>query len=181
MWLRKIVFPARISLEYKAVRGVGIREAILLAVAALQAVYLIFLAESIDFVLRLCLAVFLAIALVAIATVPIRGYRVEQYVLLVVRGMLRPKVYLHQTARREEIDLGAGIDAAPAPPARPRRPDPAPEPVGAIELTGDWAAPNLALVMAIFLTILVLASAAAFVANGGQMPWLIGPGVGGEW
>ncbi|MGQ9889820.1 MAG: hypothetical protein ACUVSX_15245 [Aggregatilineales bacterium] len=178
MWLRKIVFPARITLQYKAVRGVGIREAILLAVAALQAVYLVFLAESVDFVLRLCLALFLAIALVAIATVPIKGYRMEQYILVVLRGLLRPKVYLHQTAQREEIDLGQEID--PAAVASGRRP-PDPAPVAASAWEGDWAAPNLAMVMAVFLGILILASLAAFIANGGQVPGLTAPALEGGW
>lgn len=175
MWLRKIVFPAKITLEYKAMRGIGVREVILLGAAALQAVYFIFLAQGMSVPLRLTLAVALALALIIVATVPVRGYRFEQFALLMVRGLLRPKIYLHQTARRADEDTDQRPVYQP-PPRREIRPTPAP--AAAAEWQGDWAGPNVALVLVVFLLILGVASVAAWMISGGELPWG-GPAQGG--
>ena len=172
--MRRVSFPARIDLRYQVMRGIGIREAILIALAAGQAIWLVFVVESLPFVSRLMLAALIAVALIAIATVPIRGYKMEHYLLIVARGMLRPKVYLHQTARSapiavsEEPVVAQEEDEQKLPDFKPPRE------------FGEWAAPNVLAVMLLFLALMAMSATMLYFAAGGQLPGLRGV-VGGAW
>lgn len=172
--MRRVSFPARIDLRYQVMRGIGVREAILIALAAGQAIWLVFVVESLPFVSRLMLAALIAVALIAIATVPIRGYKMEHYLLIVARGMLRPKVYLHQTARSapiavsEEPVVAQKEDAQKLPDFKPPRE------------FGEWAAPNVLVVMLLFLALMAMSATMLYFAAGGQLPGLRGV-VGGAW
>jgi hypothetical protein len=164
---QRITFGNRITLNYKPVRGLGLREVLLLGAATAQAVYFIFIADQINFTLRLSVALVLALALLAIALVPVRGHRVEHFAFIVLRGLLRPRRYLHQTAERDQPDVvapPAGSELG-ARPVRVRAPARAPASVW----EGDWVAPNLAPVMALFCAMLVVGSLMVF-ASGGHLP-----------
>ena len=173
--MRRVSFPARIDLRYQVMRGIGIREAILIALAAGQAIWLVFVVESLPFVSRLMLAALIAVALIAIATVPIRGYKMEHYLLIVARGMLRPKVYLHQTARSAPIEVceepvvAQEEDEQKLPDFKPPRE------------FGEWAAPNVLVVMLLFLALMAMSATMLYFAAGGQLPGLRGVAVGGAW
>jgi len=173
--MRRVSFPARIDLRYQVMRGIGVREAILIALAAGQAIWLVFVVESLPFVSRLMLAALIAVALIAIATVPIRGYKMEHYLLIVARGMLRPKVYLHQTARSapivvsEEPVVAQEEDEQKLPDFKPPRE------------FGEWAAPNVLVVMLLFLALMAMSATMLYFAAGGQLPGLRGVAVGGAW
>jgi len=173
--MRRVSFPARIDLRYQVMRGIGVREAILIALAAGQAIWLVFVVESLPFVSRLMLAALIAVALIAVATVPIRGYKMEHYLLIVVRGMLRPKVYLHQTARSapiavsEEAVVAQEEDEQKLPGFEPPRE------------FGEWAAPNVLAVMLLFLALMAISATMLYFAAGGQLPGLRGVTVGGAW
>ena len=162
---RRITFGNRITLNYKPVRGLGVREVLLLGAATAQAVYFIFIADQISFALRLSGALFLTLILLAIALVPVRGHRVEHFAFIVLRGIVRPRRYLHQTAER---DRPYGV----APAVEPEADSLAAE-VRAhrrvLATDGDWVAPNLAPVMALFCVMLVVGSLMVF-ASGGHLP-----------
>ncbi|MCL5998666.1 MAG: hypothetical protein M1546_21800 [Chloroflexi bacterium] len=160
-------------MNYKPLRGLGVRELLLLGFAAGQAIYLVFIAESISFPVRLTLALFLAIILLAIATIPVRGYKVEYFLFAVLlRGLVRPRRYLHQTAMRDarQVD-GTSLDETDEPQDADRGKDTAKVRVPARVGWGEWAAPNVALVMAIFVVILLAGSVIAYVSRAGGPPF----------
>jgi hypothetical protein len=167
---RLILFGSKITLHYKPLRGMGVREIVLLTLAAGQAVYLVFLAESMSFPLRLTLALFLAILLLAAATIPVRGYKVEQFLIgVLLRGLIRPRRYLHQTATRNEPSLAdVGDEADEAGKAAPQA---VVAPVARELDWGAWAGPNLALVMTMFVLILLIGGLMAYASKGGRLPF----------
>jgi molybdopterin-guanine dinucleotide biosynthesis protein A len=173
--MRRVSFPARIDLRYQVMRGIGVREAILIALAAGQAIWLVFVVESLPFVSRLMLAALIAVALIAIATVPIRGYKMEHYLLIVARGMLRPKVYLHQTARSAPIEVSEEPVVAQEEDEQ-KLPD-----FKSPREFGEWAAPNVLAVMLLFLALMAMSATMLYFAAGGQLPGLRGVAVGGAW
>ena len=168
---RFIQFGSRITLNYKPLRGLGVREIVLLGLAAGQAIYLIFLAESISFPIRLTLAMFLAVLLLAIATVPVRGYKVEYFLFnVLLRGLFRPRRYLHQTAIRDRprmVGTSATQEAAPEKVNEDISRVPATTKVG----WGEWAGPNLAIAMTLFIIILLTGSVIAYVSKAGAAPF----------
>jgi hypothetical protein len=169
---RLISFGAKITLNYKPVRGLGVREIVLIGLAAAQAVYLIFMATGMVLAARLGVALFLAIGLLAFAILPIRGHTIEHFILIALRGIVRPRRYLHQTSTRgftaapedQTCDAPAQVAArAAAPAAAParraiRRP---------LVPQGEWSGPNLALVMAVFCVLLFAGSVIAYAAQSG--------------
>ena len=168
---RLIQFGARITLNYKPLRGLGVREIALLGLAAGQAIYLVFLAESISFPIRLTLAVFLAVLLLAIATVPVRGYKVEHFLFgVLLRGLLRPRRYLHQTATRNSPRVdGSNISSEAA--AEEVDEVETKVPVAAKASWGEWTGPNLAIAMTLFVLILLTGSLIAYVSRAGVAPF----------
>ena len=170
---RFILFGSKITLNYKPLRGLGVREIFLLGLAAGQAIYLVFLAESISFPLRLTLALFIAILLLAIATIPVRGYKVEYFLFAVLlRGLVRPRRYLHQTAMRNARHVdGAGLDETDTPQDADRGKDMAKGRVPARVGWGEWAAPNVVLVMTIFIVLLLAGSMIAYVSRAVGLPF----------
>lgn len=139
----------------KVMRGLGVRETVLVSAAGLQAVYLIFVATSIEFALRISVAVGLALALLIVAVVPVRGYTLEQWLARLIRRALRPRLYLHQTAAGETYDLSdtatSNVPAAPPQPAIAAKP--AVSSAGTLALPFDG--PYVALLMLLFWFIVV--------------------------
>lgn len=170
---RFILFGSKITLNYKPLRGLGVRELLLLGLAAGQAVYLVFLAESISFPVRLTIALFLAILLLAIATIPVRGYKVEYFLFAVwLRGLLRPRRYLHQTAVRPPRPLAdTNLDEVNEQEEGDRDWDATQRHAVGRTGWGEWAAPNITLVMALFVILLLAGGVIAYVSRAGGPPF----------
>jgi type IV secretory pathway VirB3-like protein len=170
--MRNIVFAARQRLGYHVMRGIGLREAILIGAAALFAVYVVFMATTLALELRLTLALLVAVALLTIAKVPVQGYRMEEMVVIWLRGQLRAKRAVHQTGRRtmpafdDTADVRDGQDAT----AAQAMPTPAITAVRAGAMT--WAEPDWGAVLALFFGLLVVASALVYAAGTGVLPKL---------
>jgi type IV secretory pathway VirB3-like protein len=171
--MRNIVFAARQRLGYHVMRGIGLREAILIGAAALFAVYVIFMATSLALELRLTLALLVAVTLLTVAKVPVQGYRMEEMVVIWLRGQLRAKRAVHQTGRRtmpafeDAADVRDGQDAT----AAQVMPMPATAAVRTSAMV--WAEPDWGAVLALFFGLLVVASALVYAAGAGVLPRLI--------
>lgn len=168
---RDIVFSAKQELGNIFMRGIGAREAVLIAAAAIQAMYFIFMATWMPFELRLTISLLLSVVLLAIAKVPIRGKRFEDMLLVWLRGMFRPKEYQHATSVRnmqypgwldDSADLRGVPEVAPKPIAA------ALPPVRVDELV--WEPPSLTAVMMLFILILLVGSVLAYATQTGQLP-----------
>jgi hypothetical protein len=170
--MRNIVFAARQRLGYHVMRGIGLREAILIGAAALFAVYVVFMATSFALELRLTLALLVAVALLTIAKVPVQGYRMEEMAVIWLRGQLRAKRAVHQTGRRtmpafeDAADVRDGQDAT----AAQAMPTPAAAAVRVGAMT--WAEPDWGAVLALFFGLLIVASALVYAAGTGVLPKL---------
>lgn len=170
--MRNIVFAARQRLGYHVMRGIGLREAILIGAAALFAVYMVFMGTALALELRLTLAVVVAVALLTIAKVPVQGYRMEEMAVIWLRGQLRAKRAVHQTGRRtmpafeDAADVRDGQDAT----AAQAMPTPAAAAVRASAIV--WAEPNWGAVLALFFGLLIMASALVYAAGTGVLPKL---------
>lgn len=168
--MRNIVFAARQRLGYHVMRGIGLREAILIGAAALFAVYVVFMATTLALELRLTLALLVAVALLTIAKVPVQGYRMEEMAVIWLRGQLRAKRAVHQTGRRtmpvfeDAADVRDGQDATAA--------QAMPAPVTAAARAGAmvWAEPDWGAVLALFVGLLIVASAFVYAAGAGVLP-----------
>jgi cell division protein FtsW (lipid II flippase) len=170
--VRNIVFAAKQRLGYHVMRGIGLREAILIGAAALFAVYIIFMATSLALELRLTLALVVSVALLTVAKVPIQGYRMEEMFLIWLRGQIRPKRAVHQTGRRTmpvfegDADVRDGQDVT--------TPQVAVRPATTVAHAGGlvWAEPDWGTVMALFVGLLIVGSALAYAAGTGVLPKL---------
>lgn len=170
--VRNIVFAAKQRPGYHVMRGIGLREVILIGAAALFAVYIIFMATSLALELRLTLALIVSVALLAVAKVPIQGYRMEKMFVIWLRGQMRPKRAVHQTGRRSmptfdgEADVRDGQNAT--------KPQVAARPATTVARTGGlvWAEPDWGVVMALFVGLLIVGSALAYAAGAGVLPKL---------
>ena len=100
--------PARWELTL----GISARELILITIAALQAVWFIFVQVEMAFALRLTLAFVFALTLLAAALVPVQDKPVEQYLWRLIRYKLRPSGRLYRTSLRDEPGYPS-VTAAP--------------------------------------------------------------------
>jgi hypothetical protein len=153
-------------------RGVGLREAILIGAAALFAVYVVFMATSLALELRLTLALVVSVALLTVAKVPVQGYRMEEIFVIWLRGQLRAKRAVHQTGRRAMPDFDDATDVRDAH-------DPSVAQVASRPATGAvhagevvWAEPDWGAVLALFFGLLIVASALVYAADTGMLPKL---------
>jgi hypothetical protein len=175
--VRRISFPARFNLGYQLMRGIGLREAILLTLAAGQAMWLVFIFEGLHLATRVMLATIIAILLITLATVPVRGYKIEQYLIIMLRGSLRPKVYLHQTAQGMSYQVNEDVVVQPVEEEKPVRDVKPRREIG----YGEWAAPNVLAVMAMFLALMVVSALLLYVLSDGELPGLHAVGGGMAW
>ena len=166
---RLIDIGKNITLFPKILPGIGLREIVLLGLAALQAVYFAFYAEALALGVRLTLAMLIAIPILIVASVPFRGMTFERWLWQQFRGALEPKRFRHTTADPRQArapDTDANVDtpaltAETAPRARP-----AAASGGALAL----ATPNLGLVMALFVCLLLLSSVLAYATRAAGLP-----------
>lgn len=166
---RDIEFGMPIQLRPKLTRTMGLREAVLIGGAALQALWLIFIVQSWPFALRASIAMLVAIVLLTITAVPFWGMRFEIFVLTYLRYLLRPKQHIHMTAWREwqeaqarQEQANTAVEDSTANAVIPKARAAAPA------LSLDWAAPDPALVMFVFVVLLVAGSVIAYVGRGGH-------------
>lgn len=159
---RRISFGSKITLNYKTLGGLGLREVTLLAVAAIQAVYWALVADAPTFAVRLVIALGIGIVFMAWAVVPIRGYKIEHFLWLWLRNITRPRRYIHQTAGAQSSSLSLADETAPAKPKRTMVPPTLHMP----PLQGDWVGPNMGLVMLIFLALMLISSAGLYITSG---------------
>ncbi|NJM40813.1 MAG: PrgI family protein [Anaerolineae bacterium] len=163
---RDIEFGYLIDLRPKIARGMGVREAVLVGGAVLQALWLIFVYDVMPFPLRATLALFIAIVLLAIAVVPFGGMRFEIWVATYLRYLLRPKQRVHMTAERDRpafVDEEASENADDVDQTERTRD----RPFGA---SPWWVAPDPQVVMAAFVCLLVAGSVIAYLGKGGTWP-----------
>jgi hypothetical protein len=159
-WLKRITPGRKITLNWKAVGRMGLREVLLLGIAIIQAIWLIFMVGSVAFELRFVCALLIATLLVCWASIPIRGLPAEKALFKIVRGALGAKRYKHQTARADALrGEGKVIDEQEA--AKPKRGE-------ANNANGEptWAAPNLGLVAFVFMCLVTLSSVVMCLVRG---------------
>ena len=160
--------PARWELTL----GVSARELILVTLAALQAVWFIFMQVEMAFALRLTLAFVFALTLLVIALVPVQDKPVEQYLWRLLRYKLRPAGRVYRTSKLDEPATALEPVSAPAaqPIATPQsRPDTRARTktqARAWSISG-WLQPNPALIMATFVCVLICGSLTAYLGKGG--------------
>jgi small-conductance mechanosensitive channel len=171
--MRNIVFAARQRLGYHVMRGIGLREAILIGAAALFAVYVIFMATALALELRLTLALVIAVTLLTIAKVPVQGYRMEEMAVIWLRGQLRAKRAVHQTGRRTMPVFEDAADVRDAQDATAAQAMPMPATAAVRASAMVWAEPDWGAVLALFFGLLVVASALVYAAGAGVLPRLI--------
>lgn len=171
MW-RHIKMPGRFDpARWELTLGVSARELILVTLAALQAVWFIFVQVEMAFALRLTLAFVFALTLLAIALVPVQDKPVEQYLWRLLRYKLRPAGRVYRTSKLDEPTTAL----EPAPATQPvattqRRPAPrtrAKTQARAWSIDG-WMQPNPALIMAAFVCVLVCGSLTTYLGKGGS-------------
>ena len=159
---RLIDIGKNITLFPKILPGLGLREILLLGVAALQAVYFAFYAPALALGMRLTVAMLIAIPILIIATVPFHGMTFERWLWQQLSGALEPKQFRHTTADPKHAHPSAADAPTPQAVEAPSHARPADANSGALTLD----APNLGVVMAAFLCLLMLASVLAFAARG---------------
>jgi hypothetical protein len=157
---RLIDIGKNITLFPKILPGIGLREILLMGIAALQAIAFTFYVETLPLGVRLTFAVLVAIPIMIVAAVPFHGVTFERWLWGQLLGMLEPKLFRHATADPNRTRMSEGgeadLDAMPAP--RPV----ATSSAGALAMD----VPNLGVVMAAFFCLLILASALAYATRG---------------
>ncbi len=127
--------------------GMGVREIVLVSLATGLAIWLVFLTESLPSVMRLAVAVLIALVLFGIALVPIKDKPLEYHLLKFLGYRIRAMGRVYRTARREALQLGQ-VEVAEAPPM-PRavsEPRVKPQRVACIR-EWQWAQPDPALML----------------------------------
>jgi hypothetical protein len=148
--------PAR----WEITAGMGVREIVLVSAAAGQAIWLVFLMPALPFVVRLVLAVLIALVLFGIALVPIKDKPIEYHVFKFISYRIRAMGRVYRTARRDDVRVGqvevsevtepAAPKVAPQPLMKPRR--------IALASEWEWVQPNPAMLLAVFASLLFVGS-----------------------
>lgn len=158
---RSIRMPGRFDpARWEITAGMGVREIVLVSAAAGQAIWLLFLTPALPFVVRLVVAVLLALVLFGIALVPIKDKPIEYHLLKFIGYRLRAMGRVYRTARREDMRVGqvevrevaepAVPKVAPVQYVKPQR----------IALAGnwDWVQPNPGMLLTVFLILVAVGS-----------------------
>ena len=178
---RRIRMPGRFDPQrWEVTAGIGVREAVLLSVATVQAIGLIFLTpdEALPFAARLIVALVIGLILLGAALVPIRDKPVEYHLAKFLRFKLRPPGRVYRTAHKGPLVVPLAetvTEPAPAAAPVPLRPTPTPRrsrtrtsarPIG----VPSWLSfdQGLGLILAVFVCVLVAGSVMAYVGRGGD-------------
>jgi hypothetical protein len=160
-----------ITTNTKGPGGIDLRDMVLYALAVVQAGYWIFVNEALHFAARLVLALVCGMVFMGAAMVRPHGKTFEQlFWNWLSKHLLRSPFALHQTSMRDATEMkdakvtGTASAKVPAPVSTA-----AAEPIP----TGDWFAPNYALLVLFFMTVLAMASVAMALEKGVLGPvWL---------
>ncbi|NJM42135.1 MAG: hypothetical protein HC853_15975 [Anaerolineae bacterium] len=102
---RSIQMPAPVDPEkFEVTYGMGVRETVLVCIAAVQAIWLIFLNESMPFVLRLCIALFVAAVLLGVALIPYKDKPIEYTIAKWIGYRFNHQGRIYRTASRDESE-----------------------------------------------------------------------------
>jgi hypothetical protein len=158
---RSIRMPGRFDpARWEITAGMGVREILLVSAAAGQAIWLVFMTPALPFVVRLVVAVLIALVLLGVALVPSKDKPIEYHLLKYIGYRMRAMGRVYRTARREDVRVGqvevsdvvepASPKAAPVKSMKPQR----------VALAGDmvWVQPNPALLVAVFAGLLFAGS-----------------------
>ena len=178
---RRIRMPGRFDpARWEVTAGIGVREAVLLSVATVQAIGLIFLTpdEALPFVARLIIALVVGVMLLGIALVPIRDKPIEYHLAKLLRFKLRPPGRVYRTAQKgplvvPQAEVEVGSESARA--TVPIRTEPTPQYSQARTCSRPIGVPRwlsldqgLGLILAVFVCMLVAGSVMAYVGRGGD-------------
>jgi len=104
--MRIIYFPIRIDLSsFKIVNAISARELLILIVCVVAAMLFVFSGGNEGVIGRLIIAVPLAAFVFLASMVPIRGYKIERFLMVMVSYYLSPRIYLHQSAAPVEMPV----------------------------------------------------------------------------
>jgi hypothetical protein len=154
--------PAR----WEITAGMGVREIVLVSAAAGQAIWLVFMTPALPFVVRLVIAVLLALVLFGIALVPIKDKPIEYHLLKFIGYRMRAMGRVYRTARRDDVRVGQGELTEVAEPVtrlvsaqrvKPQR-------IARVR-EWQWVHPDSSLMLAMFMCVLITASAFAFMGK----------------
>lgn len=176
---RTIHFPFKIKRGRSMFSMLGPREVILLAIAAIQALWWCFAANvGLDLIGRGIVGASIGLLIAAIAIIPIRGYKAEVFAGKFLRWWLGPKEYIHQTALRTR-PRESETRTAPRAPVAPPKTEGAPARRSARR---RLALPRLGMgialasvvdaLMAVFLLLVCAAAIALHLARGGLSGWM---------
>jgi hypothetical protein len=149
----------------------GPRELTLVGVAAVQAIWFLFVQTAMLFMLRLTLASLIGLALLAVALVPIKDKPMEWHVAQFIRYKLRPARRIYQTALRKPLEVVEADEVAP-------NVVPAAKPIAETKTrtkarsdAGTWREllPDPAFIVAAFACLLVVGSVVVYAGRGGRI------------
>jgi hypothetical protein len=110
-----IHFPVRIDLGgFKVVKNIGGRELIILLVCIAGTVIFLFSGDSSGLLMRLLIGVPLAAFVFMASLIPIRGYKVERFLLVMLAHQFSPKIFIRQSA--QPVNMRVVADQAPEAP-----------------------------------------------------------------
>jgi len=110
-----IHFPVRIDLGgFKVVKNIGGRELIILLVCIAGTVIFLFSGDSSGLLMRLLIGVPLAAFVFMASLIPIRGYKVERFLLVMLAHQFSPKIFIRQSA--QPVNMRVVADQALDPP-----------------------------------------------------------------
>ena len=168
--IRRIFIGRRITLDPKAVGKVNFRQILLFALAAFFSLRIVLFERQGELSVRLTIAVFVSLILTIIAIVPFRGTTFERAILEMLGEVFGPKEYLHQTAEQIEDRRPREKPTGKAAPKEPKPKTPKHAGSGALTLER----PNFGLLLLIFMGLVTLASALAYTARSGVLPFWFG-------
>jgi hypothetical protein len=150
--------------RWEITAGMGVREIVLVSAAAGQAIWLVFMTPALPFVVRLVVAVLIALVLLGVALVPIKDKPIEYHLVKFLGYRMRAMGRVYRTARREDVRVGqVEVSEVVKPVVQKVTPQLKIKPQR-VALAGDWewVQPNPALLLAVFAGLLLVGTVIAY-------------------
>lgn len=159
-----------ITTSTKGPGGIDLRDLVLYALAVMQAGYWIFANDVLSFAIRLVAAMACGMVFMGAAMVRPHGKTFEQlFWHWLSKHLLRPKFATHQTAERDATALKD--PAMVAGHAAQNTSHQVPPDDASLMPVSEWFAPNYALLVLFFMTLLAMASVAMMLREGVPVPF----------
>jgi hypothetical protein len=159
-----------ITTNTKGPGGIDLRDLVLYALAVVQAGYWVFVNEALPFAARLVAALACGMVFMGAAMVRPHGKTFEQlFWHWLSKHVLRPNFATHQTAERDATTLKDPSDIAGRA-AQQRSHAASDDDLPSLPVS-EWFAPNYALLVLFFMTLLAMASAALVLREGMLVPF----------